>query len=218
MGSTTTAATPASSSAAIDTAQPVAVEVVGGAVERIDHPAQAAGSRQALPSSPTSPSSGRAASNVDTMSRSDARSISDTMSVAVDWSRPGGGLLEPVEQQVRGPLGGIGGEVEECARDRYPQPWRATVPCRRCPFRPCPDVVDLRSDTVTRPTAARGAMAEAEVGDDGFGDDPTVNRLQVVFAAGKPEALFVPSGTMANQIALRVQPPRHAGRRSGGTS
>jgi threonine aldolase len=70
-----------------------------------------------------------------------------------------------------------------------------------------PDVVDLRSDTVTRPTAAmRRAMAEAEVGDDGFGDDPTVNRLQEVFAerVGKPEALFVPSGTMANQIALRV--------------
>ncbi|MGH2476136.1 MAG: beta-eliminating lyase-related protein, partial [Candidatus Limnocylindrales bacterium] len=57
-----------------------------------------------------------------------------------------------------------------------------------------PDVVDLRSDTVTRPTAAmRRAMAEAEVGDDGFGDDPTVNRLQQVFAerVGKPDALFV---------------------------
>jgi threonine aldolase len=68
-------------------------------------------------------------------------------------------------------------------------------------------VVDLRSDTVTRPTAAmRRAMADAEVGDDGFGDDPTVNRLQAVFAdrMGKPQALFVPSGTMANQIALRV--------------
>ncbi|HZA78356.1 MAG TPA: GntG family PLP-dependent aldolase [Acidimicrobiales bacterium] len=69
------------------------------------------------------------------------------------------------------------------------------------------DVVDLRSDTVTRPTPAmRRAMAEAEVGDDGFGDDPTVNRLQDVFAErmGKEAALFVPSGTMANQIALRV--------------
>jgi threonine aldolase len=52
----------------------------------------------------------------------------------------------------------------------------------------------------------RRAMADAEVGDDGFGDDPTVNRLQDVFAAltGKEQALFVPSGTMANQIALRV--------------
>ena len=67
--------------------------------------------------------------------------------------------------------------------------------------------VDLRSDTVTRPTPEmRRAMAEAEVGDDGFGDDPTVNRLQEVFAdrMGKADALFVPSGTMANQIALRV--------------
>ena len=67
--------------------------------------------------------------------------------------------------------------------------------------------VDLRSDTVTRPTPAmRRAMAEAEVGDDGFGDDPTVNHLQRVFAerVGKDDAVFVPSGTMANQIAMRV--------------
>lgn len=70
--------------------------------------------------------------------------------------------------------------------------------------------VDLRSDTVTQPTAAmRKAMADAEVGDDGFGDDPTVNRLQDVFAeiVGKEAALFVPSGTMANQIALRILGP-----------
>jgi threonine aldolase len=67
--------------------------------------------------------------------------------------------------------------------------------------------VDLRSDTVTRPTPEmRRAMADAEVGDDGFGDDPTVARLEAVFAerVGKEAALFVPSGTMANQIALRV--------------
>ena len=67
--------------------------------------------------------------------------------------------------------------------------------------------VDLRSDTVTRPTPEmRRAMAEAEVGDDGFGDDPTVARLEATFAerVGKEAALFVPSGTMANQIALRV--------------
>ena len=52
----------------------------------------------------------------------------------------------------------------------------------------------------------RKAMAEAEVGDDGFGDDPTVARLEAAFAerVGKEAALFVPSGTMANQIALRV--------------
>ncbi len=68
-------------------------------------------------------------------------------------------------------------------------------------------MVDLRSDTVTRPTPAmRRAMAEAEVGDDDYGEDPTVRALEETFAArvGKPAALFVPSGTMANQIALRV--------------
>ena len=67
--------------------------------------------------------------------------------------------------------------------------------------------VDLRSDTVTRPTPAmRAAMAAAEVGDDVFGDDPTVNRLQDLVAGllGTEAALFVPSGTMANQIALRA--------------
>jgi threonine aldolase len=67
--------------------------------------------------------------------------------------------------------------------------------------------VDLRSDTVTRPSAAmRRAMAEAEVGDDWFGDDPTVNRLQERAAevVGKEAALFVPTGTMANQIGLRL--------------
>jgi threonine aldolase len=70
--------------------------------------------------------------------------------------------------------------------------------------------VDLRSDTVTRPTPAmREAMAGAEVGDDGFGDDPTVARLQERFAelTGKEAALFLPSGTMANQVALRVLAP-----------
>ena len=67
--------------------------------------------------------------------------------------------------------------------------------------------VDLRSDTVTKPSAAmRRAMADAEVGDDWFGDDPTVNRLQDRAAeiTGKEAALFVPSGTMGNQIALRL--------------
>jgi threonine aldolase len=67
--------------------------------------------------------------------------------------------------------------------------------------------VDLRSDTVTRPTAEmRAAMAGAEVGDDAYGEDPTVNALQDEFAArvDKPAALFVPSGVMGNQIALRL--------------
>jgi threonine aldolase len=68
--------------------------------------------------------------------------------------------------------------------------------------------VDLRSDTVTRPTPEmRRAMAEAEVGDDGYGDDPTVNALEEAYAqrVGKPAAMYVPSGTMANQAALRAQ-------------
>jgi threonine aldolase len=67
--------------------------------------------------------------------------------------------------------------------------------------------VDLRSDTVTRPTPAmRAAMAAAEVGDDQYGEDPTTTRLQAEVAAllGKEAALWVPSGTMANQVALRV--------------
>jgi threonine aldolase len=67
--------------------------------------------------------------------------------------------------------------------------------------------VDLRSDTVTRPTAEmRRAMADAEVGDDVYGEDPTVNRLEAEFAArvGKDAAVFVPSGTMGNQLGLRL--------------
>lgn len=67
--------------------------------------------------------------------------------------------------------------------------------------------IDLRSDTVTRPSPAmRAAMAAAEVGDDVFAEDPTVNHLEERAAAflGKEAALFVPSGSMANQIALKV--------------
>jgi threonine aldolase len=68
-------------------------------------------------------------------------------------------------------------------------------------------MVDLRSDTVTKPTPEmRRAMAGAEVGDDVYREDPTVNRLEEQFAArlGKDAALFVPSGTMGNQLAIRV--------------
>jgi threonine aldolase len=67
--------------------------------------------------------------------------------------------------------------------------------------------IDLRSDTVTRPTPGmRAAMGAAEVGDDVLGEDPTVNRLQECVAEllGKEAALFVPSGTMSNQIAVKV--------------
>jgi len=69
------------------------------------------------------------------------------------------------------------------------------------------EYIDLRSDTVTRPTPEmREAMAEADVGDDVYGDDPTVNRLEEMAAEklGKESALFVPSGTMGNLLALLV--------------
>src|SRR6202045_829066 len=67
--------------------------------------------------------------------------------------------------------------------------------------------IDLRSDTVTTPSPGmRRAMAEAPVGDDQYGEDPSVNRLQERIAEllGKEAALFVPSGTMANQIGLKI--------------
>jgi threonine aldolase len=68
-------------------------------------------------------------------------------------------------------------------------------------------MIDLRSDTVTKPSPGmRQAMANAEVGDDVFGEDPSVNRLQELAARilGKEAALFVPSGTMANQICIKA--------------
>jgi threonine aldolase len=70
-----------------------------------------------------------------------------------------------------------------------------------------PSIADFRSDTVTRPTPEmRRAMAEAEVGDDVFGEDPTVNQLEARAAEilGKEAALFVPSGTMGNQTAIKA--------------
>ena len=72
-------------------------------------------------------------------------------------------------------------------------------------------IIDLRSDTVTLPSAAmRQAMFAAELGDDVYGEDPTINRLETMAAErlGKDAAVFVPSGTMANLIALLV----HCGR------
>jgi threonine aldolase len=71
-------------------------------------------------------------------------------------------------------------------------------------------MIDLRSDTFTRPTPAmRRAMAEAEVGDDVWGEDPTVKRLEAAVAErlGHEAALYVPSGTMGNQICLRLAAP-----------
>ncbi len=83
---------------------------------------------------------------------------------------------------------------------KRPDTWRTAEPLFLMP-------IDLRSDTITRPTPAmREAMAAAEVGDDVFGDDPTVAKLEARVAEllGKEAAMFTPSGTMANQLALRV--------------
>src|ERR1019366_9080778 len=74
-------------------------------------------------------------------------------------------------------------------------------------FSGVPDMIDLRSDTVTKPTREmRRAMMEAEVGDDVYGEDPTVNRLeeQAAEVTGKQAALFVPTGTMGNTIAVKL--------------
>jgi threonine aldolase len=73
------------------------------------------------------------------------------------------------------------------------------------------EVIDLRSDTVTKPTEEmRQAMYRAEVGDDVYRDDPTVNRLEELVARemGKEAALFVASGTMANQVAVMTHSKR----------
>ena len=69
------------------------------------------------------------------------------------------------------------------------------------------NVIDLRSDTVTRPTPAmRAAMASAEVGDDVYGEDPTINHLEARAAEifNREASIFVPTGTMGNQIAIRL--------------
>src|SRR5512139_864137 len=82
--------------------------------------------------------------------------------------------------------------------------WSSRSWWRRCCVA---ELVDLRSDTVTRPTAGmREAMASAEVGDDYLDGDPTTRRLeeQVAHLLGKERALFFPSGTMANQCAIAV--------------
>src|SRR5215203_723485 len=88
-------------------------------------------------------------------------------------------------------------------------PWRPTGSRRSPPWPPrrLRPMIDLRSDTVTLPTAAmRAAMAGAPLGDDQFGEDPSVNELQERVAAllGKEAGLFVPTGTMANQLPLKL--------------
>src|SRR5438270_7488389 len=81
---------------------------------------------------------------------------------------------------------------------------RSSFCVRVCPIQA---MIDLRSDTVTKPTPAmRRAMADAEVGDDVYGEDPTVNRLQERAAEifEKEAAIFVPTGSMGNQIAIKL--------------
>ena len=93
------------------------------------------------------------------------------------------------------PPGRLRGEFRRAKPEGTPMSTPATPP------------IDLRSDTVTRPTAAmRAAIAAAEVGDDQYGEDPTTARLQARGAEllGKEAALWLPTGTMANQVALRV--------------
>src|SRR5437762_11770109 len=90
-------------------------------------------------------------------------------------------------------VGGARTRAGGCFRDSYPSE--------------LPMMIDLRSDTVTRPTPAmRRAMAEADVGDDVYGEDPTVNRLERRAAeiVGKQAALFVPTGSMGNTIAIKL--------------
>ena len=137
------------------------------------------------------------------MSGSDRRSYSVTMSVALvlvvtscrPRRRPSRTSVpaSTARRRARATSSAASGTAADV---RGPVPWAAM-----------PDLVDLRSDTVTAPSPAmRRAMAEAEVGDDGFGEDPTVTELEVELAArlGKEAAVFVPTGTMANQIALRI--------------
>ncbi len=81
------------------------------------------------------------------------------------------------------------------------------MPTETAPASSAVALIDLRSDTVTRPTAAmREAMSSAEIGDDVYGEDPTVNALEARSAQlfGREAALFVPTGTMGNQIAIRL--------------
>jgi threonine aldolase len=86
-------------------------------------------------------------------------------------------------------------------------PSELAVPLVETIAAPASRKIDLRSDTVTQPTPAmRKAMAEAEVGDDVYGEDPTINRLEQRAAEifGKEAAIFVPTGSMGNQIAIRL--------------
>ena len=181
-----------------------AVEVVGGAVERIDDPADAAGAAAVGALLAEDPVVGAGAES----SRLDQR-LGGPVHLGDHVGAGGlGADLGPRRPSRRAagpgrpgdPLG-EGRAAARVARVGHRRPTLGSGRARSARR------VDLRSDTVTRPTPEmRRAMAEAEVGDDGFGDDPTVARLEAAFAerVGKEASLFVPSGTMANQIALRL--------------
>jgi threonine aldolase len=114
----------------------------------------------------------------------------------------------PARVERRDPPLVIGGHTGSVPFGR-PAAWRIIAP-PDAGARPTMRIADFRSDTVTRPTPAmRRAMAEAEVDDDVLGHDPTVLRLEEAVAArfGREAALFVPSGTMGNQIAAHVHAP-----------
>src|SRR5664280_3860303 len=130
--------------------------------------------------------------------------------VSVSLRRSTGGLESAGVTRLTGPPRPP--RAVAAASPRPETPARSTDPCsaggrggpvsRGTPAGSRPPV-DLRSDTLTRPTAGmRAAMAAAEVGDDVYGEDPTVNALEEKVAGlfGQEAALFVPSGTMGNQI------------------
>eukprot|EP00658_Telonema_sp_P-2_P066531 TRINITY_DN55535_c0_g1_i1.p1 TRINITY_DN55535_c0_g1~~TRINITY_DN55535_c0_g1_i1.p1 ORF type:complete len:421 (-),score=72.41 TRINITY_DN55535_c0_g1_i1:186-1448(-) len=105
-------------------------------------------------------------------------------------------------------LGRARQEWRRCLSTRSPNPRPSPISPQRCLSTSSPNhLCDLRSDTVTRPSSGMmKAMVKAQVGDDVNGEDPSVNRLESMVAEmlGKEAGLFVPSGTMANQLAMRV--------------
>src|SRR5262245_22834877 len=127
-----------------------------------------------------------------------------------DHARPRRGVAHP-HARSRGTLARVAGDGERRAHDR-PAAWPGARPAREISREDAMSAsskidVDLYSDTVTKPTAAmRRFLCDAPVGDEQKGEDPTVNELQEAVAEllGKEAAVFLPSGTMCNEIALRV--------------
>src|SRR5437588_401814 len=162
---------------------------------------------RAPPSSPRTASSGLALRNPATMAASLVLSISVTMSVRLDL------VSTWVRDRCRPSSNSAPAERARSTARRSMASWSTSPGSAIVNVYPDPvasGLVDLRSDTVTRPTPEmRRAMAEAEVGDDVYGEDPTVNALEEAFArrVGKQASVYVPSGVMGNQLALRVLAP-----------